>query len=338
MSAFNFARAAGAYETEAYMKIGTCFFFLLMSVVFFFSSAASAAGPKLYVVYSGGDGVAVVDPDALDAWGVVKTGSGANMLQPSKDGKYVFVTISDEDKVQVIDTATDKVEKSIKVGGRPFALALAGAGSPLVVANMNEGSITVIDALSLEPTGAVKTYRNALEVRVSPDGRKAYVAHQGPELVAVDLQNMKKAAEADVPEDINSMELSRSGDTIYLYSEAAGEIIVKETVGLRTTETIKAYPMMGLKLSPDENYLWFNGPPEKISVYSIKEKKVVAQLPRDSSVTYCEFAFSPDGKTAFAGPAGVDNDMVYAYDAVKRELKGKIKLPRTPRGLAYVEK
>ena len=320
------------------MKTRVCFILILLSLTFLLSGVASAAGPKLYVAYSGDEGVAVVDPVALDAWGVVKTGRGSNQLQSSKDARLVFVTLSDEDKVQAIGTESDKVENSIDVGKRPFALALAGGGSPLVVANMGEGSITVIDPVSLKATGTVVTYPNALEVRVSPDGRKAYVAHEGPKLVVVDLAGMKKAAEVDVPEEINSMDLSPSGDTLYLYSFAAQDILVMDTAGLKVTGRIKAYPMMGLKLSPDGKYLWFNGPPGKVSVYSLQDKKVVAELPRGSTVSYCEFAFSPDGQRAFAGPAGAENDKVYAYDALKLEVKGEIKLPVTPRGMAYIEK
>jgi YVTN family beta-propeller protein len=66
------------------------------------------------------------------------------------DGKTVFVSNGADGTVMAIDTATNKVGKTIKVGQRPWNMAITPDGAKLYVANGRSNSVSVIDVAKLE--------------------------------------------------------------------------------------------------------------------------------------------------------------------------------------------
>ncbi len=100
----------------------------------------------------------------------------------SADGRRLFVVCSGSDEVMVVDTATQSIVGSVKVGKVPRGIALAPDGKRFYVTNSWSDTVSEVDAASLkvlrtlptgfEPTGiAMDATRNALYVgnRLSDD-------------------------------------------------------------------------------------------------------------------------------------------------------------------------
>ncbi|HYX62718.1 MAG TPA: cytochrome D1 domain-containing protein, partial [Burkholderiales bacterium] len=64
------------------------------------------------------------------------------------DGRRVYVSNGRDGSVSVIDTAAQKVVDTVKVGNRPWNMAITPDGAKLYVANGRSNSVSVIDTRS----------------------------------------------------------------------------------------------------------------------------------------------------------------------------------------------
>src|SRR5262249_36159876 len=97
----------------------------------------------------------------------------------SPDGRKAFVSVSQLDRVAVLDVAARRVTGTIPTGRRPRALSITPDGGTLVTANLSAGSVSFLDPATLQeraqgPTPAV----NLRGVAVYPDGRHAFAVGQ----------------------------------------------------------------------------------------------------------------------------------------------------------------
>src|SRR6204780_1158605 len=74
-------------------------------------SCDSAFAFRAYVTNEKGNSVSVIDTDKMEVIATVKTGQRPRGIEVSRDGKFVYVAIGDDDTVQIIDT------KSLNVVG-----------------------------------------------------------------------------------------------------------------------------------------------------------------------------------------------------------------------------
>ena len=94
----------------------------------------------------------------------------------SRDGRRAFVSVSQLDQVAVIDLPTATVKARITVGHRPRALALTPDGKTLAVANLAEGTVSVLattPALSEQARVKLKGV-NVRGLAVTSDGGEVY--------------------------------------------------------------------------------------------------------------------------------------------------------------------
>jgi YVTN family beta-propeller protein len=311
----------------------------VLTVIGYLAAASPAwpANAKIYVTLPQEDGVAVVDAASYDAWGFIKTGKYPAKLVATNDGKYIFVTLHYENKVQVINTDKDEVVKTIEVGDHPYEMDKTPDGKYLVVGNTRGESVSIIDIEKLKETGKIKTLGEPFEVRVSPDGRDIYAVNYNGQIQVFDLASMKETARIDIPQDVNQILFSRSGDMLFVNSLADHEVSIMDRSRLKPVAKIKS-GVEGLALSPDGNELWSGGPDDRISVYSLVKNEVVATPSRGGNFTNLEITFSPDGKVVLAGPSGDSAHNVNVYDADKKEKTGEIVLKGAPGGILYLVK
>src|SRR5205823_3114313 len=68
---------------------------------------------KLYVANSTGDDIHVIDLNSLKVRGRIKTAAHPHGAAASADGRLFFTTIESDHTLLVLDTATDKVLKTV---------------------------------------------------------------------------------------------------------------------------------------------------------------------------------------------------------------------------------
>jgi YVTN family beta-propeller protein len=84
----------------------------------------------------------------------------------------------DGHSVSVIDTRTNKVVSTIEhVGSHPQALAWAPDGRHFYTANVDDGTVSVVNAESMTVTARIPTGKSPTSVAVDPTGHNAYVTN-----------------------------------------------------------------------------------------------------------------------------------------------------------------
>jgi DNA-binding beta-propeller fold protein YncE len=149
------------------------------------------------------------------------------------------------------------------VAWREFRQAVADAGrqskaGALVVAYMGESQVALVDGATYQTLATLETGKNPHEVRVSPDGRHAYVA-AGKIITSVDLRSRKVRATFDLGSySAHDIRVSRDGRRIW--AACAGAQTVLE-LDAETGKTLRTYgtEQQGswfVEVTPDERKLY----------------------------------------------------------------------------------
>lgn len=127
--------------------------------------------------------------------GAVTGGAYPGAITLSPDGKRAYVAAQGLNAVLTLDTARGAVLGTTPVGDHPVALAVAGGGRTLVVANANDDSLSVLDATAPVPTHVTQLSSHLLPgeangstpdaVAVDDQSGRVYVALAGDNAVAV---------------------------------------------------------------------------------------------------------------------------------------------------------
>jgi YVTN family beta-propeller protein len=125
------------------------------------------------------------------------------------------------------------------VAGVAWAMgALPAAAGVLVVASIDESRVAIVDGKTYATLATVETGKNPHEVRISPDGRRAYVA-AGSTISVIDVPGRRLLALLDTaPYGVHDVRVSRDGRT--LWAAAGGKQAVLE-LELATGRTAKVF-------------------------------------------------------------------------------------------------
>ncbi len=128
----------------------------------------------------------------------IRVGGAPNKMLLSADGSALYVANGDADAVDVIDTATATLARTISLsrpgdpylGANPNALALDPAGKTLYVTLGGENAVALVNLASGTVMGRIPTGWYPSSVSVSPDGRTLYVVNTkspaGPTAYSID--------------------------------------------------------------------------------------------------------------------------------------------------------
>ena len=73
------------------------------------SFASPAEAYKVFVSNEKGNSISVLDSDTMEVVKTIKVGQRPRGIAISNDGKFIFVCASDDDTIQIIDTATFEI-------------------------------------------------------------------------------------------------------------------------------------------------------------------------------------------------------------------------------------
>lgn len=109
----------------------------------------------------------------------------SSRLQPlqvvlTPDDRFAYVSCFNSNDVRVIDTASQTVLDSVKVGRRPFLLEVTPDGQFVYVANQGSNDVTVIRVSDNQVVTTIKnsSFANPHGVAFTADGRYAYITNE----------------------------------------------------------------------------------------------------------------------------------------------------------------
>jgi DNA-binding beta-propeller fold protein YncE len=231
-----------------------------------------------------------------------------------------------------LDVETLVAVHSGAVAWRDFRRAVSDAGRPtgagvLVVAHMDESRLALIDGTTFQTLGTIETGKDPHEVRVSPDGRSAYVA-AGRFITAVDLRSRRLRAMFDLGSySAHDIRVSRDGRRIWAACARAQAVLELDA---ETGKILRTY-------KTDQQGSWFvEVTPDERKLYTPNlEGKSVSVIDRATGlVKVIRFAYpvygidiSPDGKEVWV--SGRDLAVI---DTAADEVTATVKTPEADTG------
>lgn len=117
------------------------------------SLAWSSQSQSAYVADGQLGEVAVIDGRTLEITKRIKTEPGLGPMKVNRDGRWALVTNSANDRVYIIDTATNQIHSEVEVKGRPFRLAFSDHFA--YVRALDSEKVSLINLNELDKPGSV---------------------------------------------------------------------------------------------------------------------------------------------------------------------------------------
>ena len=141
-------------------------------------------GRRLFISNEEDSEASVVDVETGEYLAGFDTGEEPEGVQVTPDGKLVFVASEAANLVHVIDVEKNEVVEDILVDTRPRRFALTpGAGELWVSAELagmvdiiNVATLAVVGTIRFQPTGFRPEEVTPVDVLITADGQRAYVA------------------------------------------------------------------------------------------------------------------------------------------------------------------
>jgi YVTN family beta-propeller protein len=319
---------------------------------------AETAPPASHMVYvtneTTGD-LSVIDGDRLAVVATVTLGKRPRGIHASPDGKLIYVALSgspiagpgvDEDTlpppdksadgIGVVDVATRKMLKLVKVGSDPEEFDLSADGKTMYVSNEDIGGASIVDLQTENVVATVKTGEEPEGVKVSPDGKYVWVTSEDAGTVAV-INTATRALTHTIPvgrrprtvaffpDSARAWVNAENDGTVVLVDAVAKKVVKKVTLG----EAGKVKPMFVL-LSSDAKTLYVStGRGKQVFALDADSGKVRGSL--EVGARPWGIALSPDGKTLYTAN-GPSKD-VSVVDLATMTVKKRIAMPGSPWGV-----
>jgi YVTN family beta-propeller protein len=219
---------------------------------------------KLMVACTDSNQADLIDPATGKSLRRIPMGLEPEAFDLSPDGKTIYVSNEDEAElsfidattgkqlanlVHVIDTASGKVLKNIKVGKRPRRMALTPDGKELWVTNELDASVSIISTadyavthtLNFEVKGARREDITPVGILMTPDGKRVFVALGRANHVAfVDVPTRKVTNLVLVGKRAWNLALDQAGARLFVVNGLSDDLTV---VDVAAAKPIKSIPV-----------------------------------------------------------------------------------------------
>jgi len=176
-----------------------------------------------------------------------ETGEEPEGVQVTSDGKRVFVASEAADMVHVIDVDAGQIIADILVDTRPRRFALTPDESELWVSAELAGIVNIIDVQTLEligdipflPTGFRKEQVTPVDVLITKDGQRAYVAlGRANHIAVVDVATREVLDYLLVGKRAWGLALNHSEDTLYVANGLSDDLSIIDLTSMRVTKSV----------------------------------------------------------------------------------------------------
>jgi YVTN family beta-propeller protein len=268
---------------------------------------AIAPGGKFAYIANRGAGVVTVVDTAIDK--VVATipipDGPPQYLAFAPDGTRLYVSVFNDpdrsiNRVAVLDTQSNTVVTTIKVGTRPYALAVTPDGSQIYVPNHDSGTVSVIDTSTNSLVSDIRVKPNPHWVEFSKDGSRAYTANHESNLVSV-IDTASRTVVAEIPVQLSphSVAVHPSQPLVANVNYDSNSLTVIDTNAERVVATVPVgtHPQ-DVNWAPDGRHLYVtNVDSDNMTVINVDGYRVSATIPTGDAPT--SLAVTPDGRRAY---------------------------------------
>jgi YVTN family beta-propeller protein len=191
-----------------------------------------------YVTNTGSNNISVFDKRLGQVVGVIATGKGPAGMALDQRLRRVYVALSGEDAVEVIDVAGGEIINRVRLsqGDRPQEMALTPDGKFLLTVNAGSNTVSFIDALSFFELGRINVGNGPHSILIDPNtGRRAYVFNTLSSTISVlDIPNRGMVTTLSTDPGPLRGQFNRRGDRLYVIHELSNYLTVINPASLST--------------------------------------------------------------------------------------------------------
>jgi PQQ-dependent catabolism-associated beta-propeller protein len=302
----------------------------------------SASAYLAYVSNEKSNSISVVDTDKMETVATIKTGQRPRGIEVTRDGKFVFVAVGDDDSIQVFDTKTRAEAGQLPSGADPEQFALDPAGKTLYVANENDAMVTIIDVEKRTAIGEVTVGTEPEGMTVSPDAKVLVCTSETSSMVHfIDTSTRQITTNLLVGSRPRFSAFKADGSELWVTSEIGGDLTIIDPATRQIKKIVKfeipglrseAIQPVGINITKDGKFGFIDlGPANRVAVVDGVTHAVLKYLLVGQRVWHG--AFTPDEKYLLVAN-GVSND-VSVIDVAAQKVIKSIQVGELPWGIAF---
>ena len=293
---------------------------------------------QIFVSNERGDSVSVIDSDSNEVVKTIAVGKRPRGVGISPDRTEVYVAISGDNALAVIDPKTLEVTRTFPSGDDPEAFAVHANGNIYIsneedaktsVFNPADGSLVAEIEVGIEPEG----------VAISPDGKKVIVTSESTNMLhLIEVPEHTIAKNILVGARPRAATFSADSTLAYATTEISGEVIKVdvssgEVIGKASLGNDKAKPK-DILLSRDGKRLFVaGGRANRIFILDAASLEIMKAIPVGKRVW--GLALNTDGSRLYTTD-GVDHQ-VSVIDTTTNEVVTKVPVGKFPWGIAVLD-
>jgi hypothetical protein len=200
-----------------------------------------------YVSNTTSNNIAVFDKKLGQVVGMIATGKGPAGMAMDQRLRRVYVAISGEDEIVVIDITSGEVTSRIILsrGDHPQELALTPDARTLLSLNTGTNTVSFIDPASLLELNRVKVDMGPRSILIDPTGRRAYVFNTLAGTISVlDIANRAIISTFSTDPGPLRGQFNRRGNNLYVIHERSTYLAVVDPVSFRVLKRFSIGPGM----------------------------------------------------------------------------------------------
>jgi PQQ-dependent catabolism-associated beta-propeller protein len=306
----------------------------LLLLAFIFSSVNAATTGRIFVTNEKGDSISVINGSTLEVEATVEIGERPRGIGLSPDGGELYVAVSEENKIKVIDPTSLKVLREFEAGSDPETFAVHPNGN-IYISNEDDAKATVFDPKDGSQIAEIKVGLEPEGVAISPDGKRVIVTSE-----STNMLHVITASDNTIEKNIligsrpRAATFTQNGNIAYATAEISGEVVKVdmssgEIIKTASTGDSKSKPK-DVILSKDEKTIYVaGGRANKIVVMDANTLEIIKGIPVGKRTW--GLAISKDGKRVFTtdGVSGT----VSVIDTDKNEVIKTIEVGKFPWGV-----
>jgi YVTN family beta-propeller protein len=313
------------------------------------TAAAGASSVRIIQTNSAGTTVHLIDPATNQVVGIIKGIEVNHGATAAPNGSRFYISNEAERTLDVVDSKTLKIVKSIPLTAHPNNVSISKDGTRVYVAiAAPPGAVDVIDTASMTRAKSIPVKGAAHNTYVTPDGKYVVCGSVAGKLMTVIDQKTEEpvwevAFEAGVrPIAFEKKADGSTGRMFVQLSDFNGFVIVDfdqhKEVGRvklpdvpekeRVTEGLQGSPSHGIGVTPDGKTLWvLSKMNSRIYEYSMPDLKLMGEAPTGHHPDW--LTFTPDSKAVYIANAG--SNSVSVVDIATRKVVKEIPVGFVPK-------
>jgi YVTN family beta-propeller protein len=259
----------------------------------------------------------------------IKVGNSPIDVAVDDERIRVYLPNSSDGTISVVDAVTEKVVKTITVGGTPGSMVIGAGHRYGYVADAGAGEaagrIVAIDLETMNVSHQFQVPESSAGLALSPDGSRLYVvAKEAGTVTMVDTASRRPLRAIAVGKDPGFPVLDPLGARLYVPNDGSNTVSIIDTAAERVTKTVKVGDSPGwATISPDGSRVYVtNTNAGTISVIDTARGKAVSTISLGGTTE--KELLSPMGIEMSSDGSHLYVSGIYFHDASGDDLNGAL--------------